>query len=184
MRHSTILDRQHTGLLVVDIQERIHSVMRFREEVQNNAVKLIRGCQLLRVPIFLTEQYPQGLGHTISPIRFALQTALPFQKMTFSCCGSEELVAHLKAKAIWQVVLGGIETHVCVMQTALDLLANEYQVHVARDAVSSRKELDHNTALERLAQAGATITTTEAVLFELMGRADIPEFKEISKLIK
>ncbi|MDZ7344816.1 MAG: hydrolase [candidate division KSB1 bacterium] len=184
MRHSTLLDRQHTGLLAVDIQERIHAVMRFREEVQNNAVKLIRGCQLLRVPIFLTEQYPQGLGHTIAPIRFALQATLPLQKMTFSCCGSEEVMANLQEKGIRQVVLAGIETHVCVLQTALDLLANQYQVHIARDAVSSRKELDHHTALERLAQAGAILTTTEAVLFELMGRADIPEFKEISKLIK
>jgi nicotinamidase-related amidase len=113
-----------------------------------------------------------------------LQTALPLQKMAFSCCGSEELMNVLPEKNIRQAVLAGIETHVCVLQTALDLLANGYQVHVVRDAVSSRHELDHQAALQRLQQAGAIVTTAEAVLFELMERADSPEFKEVSKLIK
>jgi nicotinamidase-related amidase len=184
MRHVTILDRQQTALLVIDIQDRVHAVMRYREEVESNAQKLIRGCQLLQVPIFLTEQYPKGLGHTISSIRYALQATLPIQKMTFSCCGSDELMQALREKGIGQVVLAGIETHVCVLQTALDLLANNFQVHVARDAVSSRRELDHQTALQRLSQAGAVITTTEMALFELMVRADSAEFKEVSKLIK
>jgi len=184
MRHPTILDRRQTALLVIDIQDRVHAVMRYRETVEANAVKLIRGCQLLRVPIFLTEQYPKGLGHTISSIRQALQTTLPLQKMTFSCCGSEELMKVLPEKNLQQAVLVGIETHVCVLQTALDLLVNNYQVHVVRDAVSSRHELDHQTALQRLQQAGAIITTAESVLFELMARADSPEFKEVSKLIK
>jgi nicotinamidase-related amidase len=183
-RHPSILDRQQTALLVIDIQERVHAVMRYRELVESNALKLIRGCQLLHVPIFLTEQYPKGLGHTISSIRFALQAALPLQKMTFSCCGNEELLSALKEKGIRQVVLTGIETHVCVLQTALDLLAHNYQVHVAHDAVSSRRELDHDTALQRMAQAGTILTTTESVLFELMVRADIAEFKEISRLVK
>jgi nicotinamidase-related amidase len=113
-----------------------------------------------------------------------LQTALPLQKMTFSCCGSEDLMSALNAKGIRQAVLVGIETHVCVLQTALDLLARNFQVHVVRDAVSSRHELDHQAALQRMAQAGAIVTTAEAVLFELMARADIAEFKEVSKLIK
>jgi len=184
MRHSTLLDRQHTALLVIDIQDRVHAVMRYRETVETNAIKLIRGCQLLRVPILLTEQYPKGLGHTIPSIRNALQTTLPLQKMAFSCCGSEELLKALREKGLRQVALAGIETHVCVLQTALDLLANDYQVHVARDAVSSRHELDHLTALQRLQQAGAIVTTAESVLFELMARADSAEFKEVSKLIK
>ncbi|MDZ7289867.1 MAG: hydrolase [candidate division KSB1 bacterium] len=184
MRHATILDRQHAALLVIDIQDRIHVVMRYREEVENNTHKLIRGFQLLHLPILLTEQYPKGLGHTISSLRYTLQATLPIQKMTFSCRGCDELMRTLEEKRIHQVVLAGIETHVCVLQTALDLMANHYQVHVVRDAVSSRHDLDHQTALQRLAQAGAIITTTEAVLFELLGRADTPEFKEVSKLLK
>jgi nicotinamidase-related amidase len=184
MRHATILDRRHTALLVIDIQDRVHAVMRYREAVETNALKLIRGCQLLRVPIFLTEQYPKGLGHTISSIRYALQAALPLQKMTFSCCGSDELMKTLNEKGVKQIVLAGIETHVCVLQTGLDLLANHFQVHVARDAVSSRHELDHQTALQRLTEAGAIVSTAESVLFELMERADSAEFKEVSRLIK
>ena len=184
MRHATILDRQYTALLVIDIQDRVHAVMRHREALENNAPKLIRGCQVLHVPIFLTEQYPKGLGHTIASIRYALQATLPIQKMTFSCCGSEELMQGLRAKDVRQVVLTGIETHVCVLQTALDLMANDFQVYVARDAVSSRRELDHKAALQRLSQAGAIVTTTEMALFELMVRADSAEFKEVSKLIK
>lgn len=184
MRHSTILERPHTALLVVDIQERVNAVMRYRETVESNVIKLIRGFQLLRVPILLTEQYPKGLGHTIASIRQALQATLPLQKMTFSCCGSDELIKGLQEKETRQIVVVGIETHVCVLQTALDLLANHFQVHVVRDAVSSRHELDHQTALQRLAQAGAIVTTAEAVLFELMVRADSAEFKDVSKLIK
>jgi nicotinamidase-related amidase len=184
MRHATLLDRRQAALLVIDVQDRVHAVMRYRETVESNAIKLIRGCQLLRVPIFLTEQYPKGLGHTISSLRQALQTTLPLQKMTFSCCGSAELMPALQKREIRQAVLVGIETHVCVLQTALDLLANNYQVHVVRDAVSSRHDLDHQAALQRLAQAGAIITTAESALFELMERADTPEFKEVSKLIK
>jgi len=184
MRHHTILNRAHTALLVIDIQDRVHAVMRYRETVETNAIKLIRGCQLLHVPIFLTEQYPKGLGHTIASIRNALQAAVPLQKMTFSCCGSAELMNVLQEKNIRQVALLGIETHVCVLQTALDLLASQYQVHVVRDAISSRRELDHQTALQRLQQAGAIITTAEAVLFELLEHAEAAEFKEVSKLIK
>lgn len=184
MRHHTLLNRAQTALLVIDIQDRVHTVMRYRETVETNTIKLIRGCQLLHVPIFLTEQYPKGLGHTISSIRNALQAILPLQKMTFSCCGSVELMNVLQEKNIQQVAVVGIETHVCVLQTALDLLANQYQVHVVRDAVSSRHELDHQTALQRLQQEGAIITTAEAVLFELMQRADAAEFKEVSKLVK
>lgn len=184
MRHPTLLNRSQTALLVIDIQDRVHAVMRYRESVETNTIKLIRGCQLLHVPILLTEQYPKGLGHTISSIRNALQATLPLQKMTFSCCGSADLMTTLQEKNIRQVAVAGIETHVCVLQTALDLLANQYQVHIVRDAVSSRHELDHQTALQRLQQEGARLTTAEAVLFELMERADTAEFKEISKLIK
>lgn len=184
MRHPSLLERQHTTLLVIDIQERVNAVMRYRETVESNVVKLIRGFQLLHVPILLSEQYPKGLGHTIAPIRQALQATLPLQKMTFSCCGSDEFITGLQEKNIRQVVVVGIETHVCVLQTALDLLAHQYQVYVVRDAVSSRHDLDHQTALQRLQQAGAIITTAEAVLFELLTRADTAEFKEVSKLIK
>lgn len=184
MRHPSLLDRNQTALLVIDIQSRVHAAMCFAQQVEHNAVKLIRGFQILCVPVYLTEQYPQGLGATIPAIAEALSGAQPLQKMSFSCCGSAELMAGLQAGGIRQVLLCGIETHVCVSQTAHDLLAHGLQVHIARDAVSSRRESDHANALERMRAAGAIITTAEAALFELMVRADIAEFKSISALVK
>jgi len=184
VRHSNLLDRKQTALLVIDIQARVHAAMCFARQVEENAVKLIRGFQILQVPIYVTEQYPKGLGPTIPAVAEALRGTVPLQKMSFSCCGSAELMAGLAEKGIKQIVLCGIETHVCVSQTAHDLLAAGLQVHIARDAVSSRRESDHANALERMRTAGAVITTTEAGLFELMERADIAEFKAISALVK
>jgi nicotinamidase-related amidase len=184
MRHPALLDRHQAALLVIDIQARVHAVMCFGAQVEGNAVKLIRGFQILRAPLYVTEQYPQGLGPTIPAVAEALAGVQPLQKMSFSCCGNEALMAGLKQGGIHQLVLCGIETHVCVSQTAHDLLAQGFQVHVARDAVSSRRESDHGNALERMRAAGAIITTTEAALFELMVRADIAEFKSISALVK
>lgn len=184
MRHPNLLERRHSALLVIDIQARVHAAMCFGQLVEENTVKLIRGFQILQVPIYITEQYPKGLGPTVPAIADALPGIVPLQKMSFSCCGSEDLMEGLKARGIQQVVVCGIETHVCVSQTAHDMLASGLQVHVVRDAVSSRRESDHANALERMRDAGAFITTTEAALFELMVRADIAEFKAISALVK
>lgn len=114
MRHPALLDRNQTALLVIDIQARVHAAMCFGPQVEQNAVKLIRGFQLLRVPIYITEQYPQVLGHTIPAVAEALVDTTALQKMSFSCCGSEPLLAGFKSQGIQQVVLCGIETHVCV----------------------------------------------------------------------
>ncbi len=141
-RHPQILNRRHAALLIVDVQQRIHAVMFHKERLVKSIVKLIKGCQALQVPIFITEQYPQGLGSTEAEILQALQGQAPVQKMTFSCCGAEELISKLRESGIKQIVVAGIESHVCVQQTALDLLAQEFQVQVPKEAVSSRKELD------------------------------------------
>jgi len=183
-RHPHILQRQHTALLIIDVQEKINAVMLDREFLLKNLVKLIRGCRVLGVPIFLTEQYPKGLGPTEPAILEALGEGAPIQKMSFSCCGASELTSAIKAKRIKQVMATGIEAHVCVQQTVLDLLSQGYQVHVLRDAVSSRKTTDSETALARMQNAGAVVSTTEAALFELLERAGSPQFKEISKLVK
>ncbi|MFQ5602334.1 MAG: hydrolase [bacterium] len=183
-RHPQILRREHAALLVVDVQQKIAAVMRHKEHVVENIVKLIKACSILNVPILVSEQYPQGLGSTITEIAEALGDKIPLQKMTFSCCHSNELMQQLKALTSQQVIVTGIESHVCVLQTALDLIANNFQVQVPRDAVSSRKKMDYKTALERLSHAGAVITSVEAVLFELLEKAGTPEFKEVTKLIK
>lgn len=184
MRHNTILNKMTSGLLIIDIQERINAVMKYRDRVVKNTVKLINGFKILDVPIFITEQYRKGLGPTEKPILDALNQPAIVEKLNFSCCAVMPLIEQLRAKKIRQVVVCGIETHVCVMQTCLDLLAEEFQVHLVIDAISSRRKLDHEVAIDRLDQAGVVLTTTEAVFFELLERAGTPEFKQISQLIK
>jgi len=183
-RHPQILDRKHTALLIVDVQEKINAVMMHGDLVVDSILKLIKACQTLNVPIFITEQYPKGLGPTEPQILEALEGKSPLQKMTFSCCGSQEFLEQINSQKIKQVIVTGIESHVCVQQTALDLLAQEIQVHIPKDAVSSRKELDYQTAIERMSNAGVVLTTVEAALFELLQEAGTPAFKEITKLIK
>jgi nicotinamidase-related amidase len=183
-RHPELLDRRRTGLLVVDIQEKIAAVMLHRQQVIDNAQKMIRACQLLKVPIFITEQYPQGLGTTESDLIEALGGVTPLTKLTFSCCGIEGLAGQLRARNVVQIVLVGIEAHVCVLQTALDLLSLGFQVHVLKDCISSRKEIDFETALQRMQTAGVIVSTVEAALFELLERAGTPEFREVTRLIK
>lgn len=183
-RHPQILNRRQTALLIVDVQQRINSVVMNGAGVVGNIVKLIETCKIYHLPIFITEQYPKGLGPTEPRILKALEGIQPLQKMTFSCCGSAELIEQIRANGITQLIVTGIEAHVCVQQTALDLLAHEFQVHVPKDAVSSRKELDYQTALERMSRAGVVMTTIETALFEMMEEAGTPEFKKISKLIK
>ncbi len=184
VRHSTILDRKTTGLLIIDIQERINAVMKFRERVVKNTAKLINGVNIMNVPIFITEQYRKGLGPTEKLILDALMKPEIVEKLNFSCCAALPLMEQLRKKIIKQVVVCGIETHVCVLQTCLDLLAEGFQVHLVSDAISSRRKLDHEAAIDRMQQAGIILTTTEAVLFELLERAGTPEFKQISQLVK
>jgi len=183
-RHETILNRKTTGLLIIDIQERINAVMKYRTRVIRNTVKLIRGFQILKLPIFITEQYRKGLGPTERLILNALKPSDIIEKLNFSCCAVSSLMEQLQAKKIRQIVVCGIEAHVCVLQTCLDLLAEGFQVHLVCDAISSRKKLDHQTAIDRMRDAGVILTTTEIALFELLEQAGTAQFKQISQLIK
>ena len=183
-RHTKILQRENSALLVIDIQERILPVIFEHERVVDNALKLINGFKVLNVPIFFTEQYPKGLGPTESKIKAALDNAEAIQKMSFSCFGAGNLFEDLRTKDIQHVVVCGIESHVCVMQTSLDLMANGFKVQVAADAVSSRRKFDYEIALRRMENNGAEITLTESILFEMLNVCGTDEFKSISKLVK
>ena len=183
-RHNTILEKKTTALLIIDIQERINAVMKFRDRVVKNTVKLINGFKILNVPIFITEQYRKGLGPTDKLILDALGQPEIIEKVNFSCCAVLPLMEQLRANKIQQVVVCGIETHVCVLQTCLDFLAEGFQVHLVIDAISSRRKLDHEAAIDRMEQAGVILTTTESALFELLERVGTPVFKQISQLIK
>ncbi len=183
-KNPIILRKESTALLIIDMQERILSVIHNFESILQNTLKLLKGFKVLRLPIFFTEQYPKGLGITSKLILDELEGNNSIQKMSFSCSGAENLFVEFLQKNLTQIVVTGIETHVCVQQTVLDLLANNFQINLAADAVSSRKEFDFKIALERMRKAGAEITTTESILFELLEVCGTPEFKEISKIIK
>lgn len=184
IRHSSILKRETTVLLIIDIQEKILRVMQQPDVVVENTVKLMNGFNILGSPIYATEQYPKGLGETEQRIKEELNGIIPIQKMSFSCFGAGDLFEELLNKKLTQVVIAGIETHVCVQQTALDLIANGFNVTLAADATSSRKQTDYNFAVERMRNEGIIISTTEAILFEMLNICGTEEFKKISKIIK
>ena len=183
-RNSIILKKETTALLIIDMQERILPVIRNYELVLENTLKLIKGFKAMHLPIYFTEQYPKGLGPTSQKIIGELEDYTAFQKMSFSCSGAENLFDEFKSKKLSQIVVTGIESHVCVQQTVLDLIANDCQVNLAADAVSSRKEIDYKIALERMRALGAEVTTSESILFELLEVCGTPEFKEVSKIVK
>ncbi|NMB81200.1 MAG: hydrolase [Ignavibacteria bacterium] len=183
-KHPKLLDRNKSALLVIDIQEKILPVIFEYERVVQNSVKLIKGFKTLGLPVYYTEQYPKGLGPSSPLVKDVLGEVKPIEKMSFSCSGAPGLFEDLLNNKIEQVVLCGVESHVCVMQTALDLLANGFQVQIAADAVSSRREFDFKTALSRMQQNEAEITLTESVLFELLEVCGTEQFKTISKLVK
>lgn len=183
-RNNKILKRDSTALLLIDIQEKILKVMHNQDQVIKNSIKLLKGFKILNIPIFYTEQYPKGLGNTAEPILKELEGLSPIQKTSFSCFGAGNLFQRLKDNNVSQIVVTGIESHVCIQQTVLDLLANGFQVNLAADSVSSRNEVDYKIALERMGRHGAEITTTEAILFELLESSGTEEFKAISKIVK
>lgn len=170
------------ALLVIDIQERLIRLIRRGDLVVANADRLIRAAQLLNVPVLATEQYPKGLGPTVD----ALIPLLPErrEKTLFHAADAARLDSPESDAPIRHVTLVGIEAHVCVMQTALELLRRGFKVQIPTDAVASRGEEDYRASLRRLESSGATITTTEAVLFEWTERSDHPSFKAISALVK
>jgi nicotinamidase-related amidase len=182
MRLTERLTGAHGALLVVDVQEKLLEQIRDRDAVVANALRLVRGAQLLKIPVWATEQYPKGLGTTIAPLAELITQRSA--KTTFHCCAVPQLLEQLYGRQIRHVTLVGIETHVCVAQTALELLGLGFRVQVPADAVGSRHRIDGDFALRRIEHAGAIVSTSEAVLFEWTERADRPEFKAISALIK
>lgn len=170
------LDRSNATLVVIDVQERLMPVINDRQQVEANIARLIRGSQILGVPIVITEQYVKGLGRTVEPLRDALGDAYkPTEKSCFS--GYRPLDRK-------QVIVCGVETHVCVYQTVADLLENRYEVTVVADAVSSRTAANKEIALRRMTNDGAKLSSTEMVLFELTAVSGTDEFRAISKLVK
>jgi nicotinamidase-related amidase len=178
------LEQGRSVLVVVDAQEAFRPAVMDFDRVVKNVATLVQGARILDVPVLVTEQYPKGLGETVPEVSRHLDGIEPIEKLCFSAAESGEFADRLEETGRDQVLLSGIESHVCVNQTADDLLGRGKEVHVARDAVSSRTEENRALGLHKMERAGAVITSVETALFELLRAAGTPEFKEIQKLIK
>lgn len=185
-RHPYILDRDTSALVVVDMQEPFLGVIHERERLTANVLLLCRGAAILGVPVLATVQYAARMGGIVADIASALPAgdAAAIDKLCFSCGGSDAFLEALEATGRRQVVLCGVETHICVSQTAHDLLHAGYQVHVAADAVSSRSLEKHKLGMERIRDAGARPCAAEAAVYEWLREAGTTEFKEILKLVR
>ncbi len=178
------LNKEDTVLLIVDIQEKLAVVMKERDKVVKNTLHLIELSKMIDMPVMVTEQYPKGLGTTVTELREALPLYRPVEKMTFDCCGQPTFLEELKEYKRRNVVLAGMETHICVLQTCIGLLRGGVNVHLVQDAVCSRTKENWKTGIEFMRDAGAVVTSTETVLFQLLKVAGTEEFKKISKRIK
>jgi nicotinamidase-related amidase len=182
MSHATQMSAGDTGLLVIDVQEKLVPLIPDAPSLIRNTAFLIDAARRLEMPVQATEQYPRGLGATVPE----LARRLPQRpdKVQFSSCACPGVVEAFHRGARPRIVLAGIETHVCVLHTALDLLALDFRVYVAVDAVAARYRIDHDVALRRLEQAGAVLTTSEGCVFEWLGGAGHPAFKDVSRLVQ
>jgi nicotinamidase-related amidase len=178
------LDTGNTVLLLIDFQERLFPVMHDKEKLLRNVLKLIKGIQVLAVPIILTEQYPKGLGPTIPEIKALIPGVKPIEKICFSCSDEPSFGEALGALKRRQVLIAGIEAHVCVYQTAMALARAGYEVQVVGDGVASRDPENKLVALFKMGAAGVSPTTTEMALFELLKAASGDKFKQISAIVK
>jgi len=179
------LDRSNSVLLVVDVQEKLCRAMdeKVLDRLVNNTSILQEAAKELGIPIFATEQYVKGLGETVPALKGKL-TESAIEKMTFSCCGEQAFPGKLKETGKKQVIVTGMETHVCVLQTVLALIDSGYTVHLVKDAVMSRSKENWEAGVATARDAGAVITTTEAALFQLLKVAGTEEFKKLSKLVR
>jgi nicotinamidase-related amidase len=181
------LDRHKTVLVIIDVQEKLMPVIDGAADVVRNIERLVRGCHVLGVPVLLTEQYVRGLGATVEPLRRALEETsgyAPIEKSCFSAYGCEAFASRLAGLGRDQVLIAGVEAHVCVYQTVEDLLARDRAVSVIADAVSSRTQQNKELALRRFESDGAKLSSTEMALFELTNTSGTDEFRAISKLVK
>jgi len=176
------MSRSDTGLLVVDVQGKLITLVPGHERIVWNIRRLIDAAKVLQVAVAATEQYPKGLGPTTPELAERLENIA--EKVRFSCGECGELFTQFADQGIRKILLCGIEAHVCVQQTAFDLIAAGFQVYVAADAVGSRFEVDYTFALRRMESAGASLTTTEAAMFEWCEQSGTPEFKAISQLVR
>jgi nicotinamidase-related amidase len=181
-RSPELMSRDDTALLVIDVQEKLIPLVANHQRIVWNIRRLLDAARILGVPRAATEQYPQGLGLTVPPL--AEHFPQIQSKLTFSCRECSHIFEDFRLRGIDKILAVGIEAHVCVQQTVLDLLTDGFRLYLAVDAIGSRNDVDYQTALRRLDSSGATLTTTESAIFEWCNAAGSAEFKEISKLVR
>lgn len=179
-----LIDADNSCLLVIDIQAKLNPVMFDSARAPAGAAKLMLGADILNVPTVVTEQYSKGVGPTVDDLQDFMPEGSPLEKNTFSCVADDAFMARFRAMDRKQAVICGIEAHICVLQTSLQLISEGINVFVVEDATASRTPENHRAGLERIRQEGGRIVTTEMVLFEWLKRSGTPEFKQISQLIK
>lgn len=179
-----MLTTENTALVIVDIQQKLLPAVANYQEMTTNCIKLIKGLQILEVPIVWVEQMPDKIGSTIPEIAELLDDSkTPITKSSFSCCGSKEFLGAVADLGRKNLLVIGIEAHVCVYQTVAQLLQNEYNVEIVEDGISSRATANKETAIRKMTQLGAKSSSVEMALFELMRDFKHPNFKQISKMI-
>jgi len=183
MSSASTLDRDSVVLVLVDMQDRLAGVMPSRDAVVAASVLLARAAEILGVPVIVTRQYPKGLGDTVAEIA-EVTHGEPVDKVSFSCPAEPAFRERLEGTGRRQVVLAGMETHICITQTALALLEDGYAVHVVADAACSRRDADHSVALDRLRAAGVVVTTAESAVYEALGVAGSAEFGAVLDAVK
>ncbi len=179
-----MISARESVLLVIDVQGKLAQIVHDPDKVVRNIAKLIRAAHVLEVPVLYTEQYPKGLGHTVEPLERLLADEEAVEKIAFSCCGEEQFMERLRTLKRNEVLVTGIETHVCVYQTSNELLEYGYNVHLVADAVSSRTVENRELGIRAIEKAGALLKSTEMTIFELLRVAEGEKFKAISKIIK
>jgi len=175
---------ENTVTLIIDFQEKLFPVIHDHDNLLSTVLRLIRGIKILEIPLLVTEQYVKGLGPTLPAVTEEIMDLERIEKQSFSCCDEPEFMLSLAASGKEFVIIAGIESHVCVLQTAIDLKHNGYYPVVVEDCIASRKHNDKQIALERIRHEGIALTTCEAILFELLRYSGSEQFKAISRLIK
>lgn len=183
-RHPNLFKKEDSALLVIDYQERFAPHLPEGKSTVNNIRFLLRGAQIYNIPILVSEQVPDKLGPTVKEIKEVIDDAYWFSKKPMSCCGNVGFLEELKNKNIKQIAVCGIEAHVCVQQTTLDLVWNGFQVHVVSDAITSRVLHNKEIGIEKMRGVGAIISSVETVLFEAAYEAGNEEFKRLQQLFK
>lgn len=186
IQNKFLLEPEKAVLLVIDVQEKLCAAMdeNALQQLTKNTGILLESANELALPVIFTEQYVKGLGPTLSELKQRAPAATCYEKLTFSCCGNEAFIDQMEESGRTQVIVSGMETHVCVLQTVIDLLGEGFDVHIVKDAVMSRSSDNKQTAIEAMVLAGAVPASTESVVFQLLKIAGTESFKKLSKLVK